>query len=274
MTPSSQKPKNYLTCEVVKTREQAREDGDVRFFNGHPCSHGHLSDRYVKSNFCAQCSSERAAQGYAKNRDQICARVREYANANKERVLADKRRYHKENSDVLKAKKAEYYLRNREHIMQKSSRRYNEKKESILERERQRRKDFPSLFREQNRRLYERHREAISRRAKQYRKDKPEAKRALNASYRARKRNAKGKFCSEDIFRMLQEQDHLCLGCSADLKEVTYHIDHILPLKLGGSNEPHNIQLLCASCNCSKGDKHPNDWIPKNPPPKKDTPSE
>jgi hypothetical protein len=33
---------------------------------------------------------------------------------------------------------------------------------------------------------------------------------------------------------------------------VGLHIDHIRPVSLGGSNDPSNLQLLCARCNLSK----------------------
>lgn len=39
------------------------------------------------------------------------------------------------------------------------------------------------------------------------------------------------------------------------------HIDHVMPLRLGGSNYIENIQLLCRPCNLSKGSKHPAVWL-------------
>lgn len=33
------------------------------------------------------------------------------------------------------------------------------------------------------------------------------------------------------------------------------HIDHIIPISKGGKTEPLNLQVLCRSCNLSKGDK-------------------
>lgn len=43
----------------------------------------------------------------------------------------------------------------------------------------------------------------------------------------------------------------------ANRETIKGHIDHITPLKLGGSNWPRNLQLLCASCNIIKNAKDP-----------------
>jgi 5-methylcytosine-specific restriction endonuclease McrA len=40
-----------------------------------------------------------------------------------------------------------------------------------------------------------------------------------------------------------------------------YHIDHIMPLALGGSNTDDNIQLLRQRCNNQKCAKHPVDFM-------------
>jgi hypothetical protein len=51
-----------------------------------------------------------------------------------------------------------------------------------------------------------------------------------------------------------------CVTCGKDLTGVpvtgeAVHYDHILPLASGGSNDPTNFQLLCASCNLRKAVK-------------------
>lgn len=49
-----------------------------------------------------------------------------------------------------------------------------------------------------------------------------------------------------------------CCLCLNDLSGLLYagadkHIDHIVPLHLGGTNDPTNLQILCGKCNKSKG---------------------
>lgn len=38
-------------------------------------------------------------------------------------------------------------------------------------------------------------------------------------------------------------------------KRLNAHIDHIVPVSRGGQNNKENLQLLCVSCNTSKGAK-------------------
>ncbi|MEL7628692.1 HNH endonuclease signature motif containing protein [Pectobacterium aroidearum] len=54
-----------------------------------------------------------------------------------------------------------------------------------------------------------------------------------------------------------REQGH-CAICQTDLtglisNNVDGAIDHLIPLNLGGTNDPTNLQLLCKRCNSEKG---------------------
>lgn len=46
-----------------------------------------------------------------------------------------------------------------------------------------------------------------------------------------------------------------CVECGATNKDTRLHIDHILPVSCGGSNELDNLQTLCEECNLAKSDR-------------------
>lgn len=56
---------------------------------------------------------------------------------------------------------------------------------------------------------------------------------------------------------LMEQQRGRCAYCRVQLVLTACHLDHIVPLKLGGSNRRSNLQLLCAPCNLSKGATHP-----------------
>lgn len=87
---------------------------------------------------------------------------------------------------------------------------------------------------------------------------------------RARKANCEGKLSRGIRKRLLIEQRGLCVYCKADLHSTGCHLDHLIPLALGGPNTDNNIQLTCPTCNQRKHKKHPIDFafdmgILKNP---------
>jgi hypothetical protein len=98
---------------------------------------------------------------------------------------------------------------------------------------------------------------------KKWRDANPERMRAYNARRRARKRGAAGTHTADDIAAILRRQRGKCLNCRISLKRG-FHVDHIMPLARGGSDNPSNIQLLCPSCNLSKHAKHPIEWAQEN----------
>lgn len=78
------------------------------------------------------------------------------------------------------------------------------------------------------------------------------------AAVRHKRRSQGGHFHSDHIIQLMIDQDGKCRYCHSDLTK--YHIDHILPLALGGTSDPENIQLLCPKCNLKKGAKHPDEF--------------
>ena len=53
----------------------------------------------------------------------------------------------------------------------------------------------------------------------------------------------------------------VCTYCATTVGPFDF--DHILPVSRGGSNDPSNLTLACASCNRSKGGQTLSEWMAK-----------
>ncbi len=76
---------------------------------------------------------------------------------------------------------------------------------------------------------------------------------AIDRRRRARKQQAEGEFTNQEWQALKAFYNHTCLCCGRREPEVQLTPDHVIPLVKGGSNALGNMQLLCRSCNCSKG---------------------
>lgn len=91
--------------------------------------------------------------------------------------------------------------------------------------------------------------------------DNPEARRVSRQNRRARKRDGGGKLSNGLPDRLIKLQRGKCAcGCKQPLGD-DYHLDHIMPIALGGTNTDDNMQLLRATCNLQKSAKHPVDFM-------------
>jgi HNH endonuclease len=57
---------------------------------------------------------------------------------------------------------------------------------------------------------------------------------------------------------LLARERGLCASCAISFLELARdaHVDHIVPLAEGGSNDVSNLQMLCSKCNLAKRDHH------------------
>lgn len=53
---------------------------------------------------------------------------------------------------------------------------------------------------------------------------------------------------------LILERDHFtCRCCGSAAPNVTLHVDHIIAVANGGSNDPTNLRAICITCNVGKG---------------------
>lgn len=60
--------------------------------------------------------------------------------------------------------------------------------------------------------------------------------------------------------RIFARDGEVCRYCATT--DGPFHIDHIAPLRHGGSHDDDNLCVACATCNVSKKDRTPEQWRP------------
>ena len=73
---------------LIITREEAQEQGLIKYFTGEPCKFGHISERYVTGKRCLACAKEWRDE----NKNRVKKYNKEYKTQNKEKV----QKYHKQ----------------------------------------------------------------------------------------------------------------------------------------------------------------------------------
>jgi len=194
---------------------------------------------------CRPCKSKRMAKWYIANRERNLLVSARYRIANPDKARARLAKWRKENPEKAKA------ANNRDYAKNKCKRKAYAAKYRAEHSEEQR---IASVkYRAAN---PEKTRAAT---AKWY-AENPERRRVYERNRRARKKAIGGKLSSGLVKVLFKRQKGKCVCCKKSLED-NYHLDHIMPLALGGANEDWNMQLLRASCNSKKHAKHPVDYM-------------
>lgn len=88
---------------------------------------------------------------------------------------------------------------------------------------------------------------------------------ARRTAYYAKRYGKTGTITSGHLNWLHKWQDHCCGYCNKPLEQKET-IEHIVPLKREGENNPHNILLVCGFCNSSKQKRlfDSSEWLPEN----------
>lgn len=83
---------------------------------------------------------------------------------------------------------------------------------------------------------------------------------AIARNRRARKKGNGGRHTAADVEAIFHAQSKKCACCRVRLG-AKYHVDHIIPIARGGSDDRKNLQILCAPCNQSKSARDPIEFM-------------
>lgn len=211
----------------VDTQEWANRIGSRFFFTGKSCEKFHVSKRSTKDGRCCECEKERQQGSYWSHpeKKRIHGQLDHYKN--RDRNLARMQAYANDYKNEIAIRRGKHREENRDKLIADSKLWHSENKEHV------------SLYRQVNAETYAAH--------------------ARNR--RARKRNAGGYHTHLDVLDILKRQNFRCVECGKSVrKRESRHVDHVMPIALGGSNWPSNLQVLCAPCNLSKNDTDPIVW--------------
>ena len=183
--------------------------------------------------------------------------------ANPEPKKAARRAYYEANHAKVRAKAAADYEANRAERIAAATAHYAKNREAIRQRRRELYPRYAEDRKLRGRAYREANRERLSAYIKAWCKANPDRVRELaRASVerrRARKKGAVGSFTADDVQDILKMQRCRCAECRKNVRSG-FHVDHIVPLSKGGSNDRRNLQILCATCNRQKHAKLPHEF--------------
>jgi 5-methylcytosine-specific restriction endonuclease McrA len=189
--------------------------------------------------------------------------IREYAAKNREKLREQSRAKYLANQEAMKAKTRAWVLANPEQSAAKIRECKLKNRPAYLAGMRDYRLANIDKAKATDRAKYLKNSEKVKERARKWVGRNPERRAEILRNDLARRRRASGVHTAADVARLYEAQRGVCVGCGCALiakGKGKYHVDHIMPIALGGSNWPENLQLLCPTCNMTKQKKHPDEW--------------
>ena len=215
--------------EVLNEKGRRWRDARCRYLEAHPGRQAEIDQRYWKAH------PGRAAENTRRWREQ-----------NREAEKVSQQRYREENRTKVRAASHRWRENNKEYAAETDRIRNQNNRESRAAYSRRWRLDNPGRAAEIT--LH-------------WRREHPEESANMRRRRRARESQAIGTHTAADIRLIHKNQKGRCWWCGKKLKGKQYHIDHRVPLALGGSDSPENLVVSCPQCNMRKRIKLPEEFV-------------
>lgn len=197
---------------------------------------------------CKECCSKKGKEYMATHKEQHREFMHNYNIIHRNERLEHQKIYETQHPEIAERRARNYRIKHREEINARARTERLAHPERHRERSLAYRLRHPERVREQARRTSHKHRERVN---------------VNRRTYYARKKHATGTHTVQDIQTQYDRQDSKCYWCGKKLGKAKheYHVDHVIPLVRGGSNNPDNLVIACPHCNQSKHDKLPHEWF-------------
>lgn len=194
---------------------------------------------------CKVCVSAKQKVYNKDNAKAIARHKKIIYDANTEKNRARNKLYYQKNSEVIKARSIKHHYDNHEEVLARKRAYHHKNKDLINKKKRNNRKNNPEHFAALDREWRKRNKEKVA---------------EMKRRYKHKRRSSEGRLSKGIADKLYELQKGKCACCAGSIKDG-YHIDHIMPLALGGKNTDDNIQLLRPKCNQVKSAKHPIDYM-------------
>lgn len=188
-----------------------------------PCVKCGAVDRKNNGN-CRPCAKAYSVKYRSANRAALCLKSKIYDLANKDKKQLTAAAYYAENSQRIKER------------------------------------DSKEIITKRNATYYKNNTLRVQQANNQWSKNNRWSARVRKQNRRARIKGAGGVLSKGLADKLFDLQQGKCACCKASLGK-NFHLDHIMPLALGGENADCNMQLLRQRCNTQKKAKHPVDFM-------------
>lgn len=217
-----------------------------------PAYSSKVAKRYREKNLEKVRAADRERN--ARRSDYQRAKSAEWRRLHPEHVKEVQRRWQMRNVEAVREYRLDYRQKNNKRISEYLRKWYLANREYAIDYARRARLSKPELISAGKAAYYRKNKEQLLQKSRAWRRANPQKHRLSNQKRYARMATGEG-LSAGIIQKLLLLQKGRCACCGEKL--VKYHLDHIMPLALGGRHEDSNMQLLTPSCNSKKGAKSP-----------------
>lgn len=191
------------------------------------------SNYYIR--YCNKCKCDTDRNSHNQCKPCVRARARAWRAANPDKKKAYQKEYNKTNGVLISGveRKNKYQYESKEKNAARKRKYKAENPEKVRLAEKKWREKNLEVARERTRLCQHSRRDAVK---------------------------SSGKLSYGLVKKLVVLQKGKCACCGRELGK-DYHLDHIMPLALGGTNTDDNIQLLRKQCNLQKNKKHPVEFM-------------